>query len=266
MLQKHREVTVSIVLFFVAISILMFTYDRTEIAPGFELLSKFAFALLVAVVIRVTTVFLYRDRSADFDKFLALGMDLVHDPLTDENLRDRLGNSRDIRVLKTWFPESTEIETGLELAVTKQQARVRLLLCKPKSAILKQRSLGAHEEAWWGSYKVYHAIRKVYKSVKTTQGTDVQIACYDSWPGCPVIWYDREILMGFYFRGKSSPSWPWVSVRTGSKLAKILDDQFNELWQLSNTEHLDTPAKMAKWLKQNKSWRMLEAKPGGDRG
>src|SRR5205814_5813581 len=53
----------------------------------------------------------------------------------------------------------------------------------------------------------------------------VEIGCYDSWPGCPVIWYDRKILMGFYFRGAPSPEWPWVSVKAGSELAIILEDQ-----------------------------------------
>jgi hypothetical protein len=44
-------------------------------------------------------------------------------------------------------------------------------------------------------------------------------------------------------------TWPWISVSKGSKLAQILDDQFYDLWKHSDTEHLDTLAKMAKWLK-----------------
>ncbi len=187
----------------------------------------------------------------EYKKFLAFGMVKLHDPMTDENLRDRLGSSKDIMVLKTWFPESTEIETGLEWAITNQNARIRLLLCKPESAILQQRSLGAHEKAWWGSYKVYHAVDKIYKLIKNKPEADVKIACYDSWPGCPVIWYDEEIIMGFYFRGKASPAWPWVSVDRGSRLALILHDQFKELWELSD-EHLDTLDEMNNWLNRNK--------------
>ncbi len=195
-----------------------------------------------------------------FRKFLDLGMERIHDPLTDRNLRDRLASSKNIKVLKTWFPESTQIATGLERAINEHRARVRLLLCKPQSVILEQRSLGAHQRAWWGSFKVCEAIEDVYRWVKATPGVDVKIRCYDSWPGCPVIWCDDTILMGFYFRGRASPAWPWVSVKKDSRLAKILDDQFNDLWEDDNTEHLDTPQLMAKWLAESKKCKTLRAR------
>jgi hypothetical protein len=203
----------------------------------------------------VNSMSLY-DKIEEFDKFLALGMKRLHDPLTDENLQNRLGSSRDIKVLKTWFPESPDIENGLEQAIKERKATVNLLLCKPGSVILKERSLGAKEEARWGSYKVYHAIKKIREWVKATPDAHVQIAIYDSWPGCPVIWYDNEILMGFYFRGKSSPAWPWISVETGSRLAGILSDQFDELLKLS-VEHLATPDDMDDWLDRNSDFDTL---------
>jgi hypothetical protein len=202
----------------------------------------------------VNSMSLY-DKIEEFDKFLALGMKKLHDPLTDENLQYRLGSSRDIKVLKTWFPESADIENGLEEAI-KQKAVVRLLLCKPGSVLLEQRSLGAVEKPRWGSFKVYDAVKKIRGWVKTTPGADVQIAIYDSWPGCPVIWYDNEILMGFYFRGKSSPAWPWISVEKGTRLAGILDDQFKNLWGEA-VECLVTPDELESWLERNKDFNSL---------
>lgn len=195
--------------------------------------------------------------SADLEAFLNVGMQTVHDPLTHENVRDLLARANHIKVLKTWFPESTEIESGL-LAAIEHRARVELLLCKPDSDILKSRSLGAHEPELWGSYKVYHAVEKVYEALEATPRAKVEIACYDSWPGCPVIWYDGNILMGFYFRGKASPAWPWVSVKAKTKLAKILENQFKELWTLTRprTVLLKTRKQMAQWLKKNKTWDM----------
>lgn len=197
-------------------------------------------------------------RPARFEEFMDLGMDMVHDRLSHKNLKERLEGSEKIRVLKTWFPESKVIGNGLRSAITKQHAKVRLLLCKPGSSILKCRSLGAHEEAWWGSHKVYQAIKDVHKWVQEAPNAQVEIACYDSWPGCPVIWYDESVLMGFYFRGDSSPEWPWVSVKPGTRLATILDDQFNELWRLSGTVHLDTRKQRASWLKKNRKWGMSQ--------
>jgi hypothetical protein len=92
--------------------------------------------------------------------------------------------------------------------------------------------------------------------VKATPEADVQIAIYDNWPGCPVIWYDNEILMGFYFRGRSSPAWPWVSVEKGTRLAKILDDQFYNLWGEA-VEYLITPGEMESWLERNEDFNHL---------
>lgn len=191
-------------------------------------------------------------------KFSALGMDGIHEYLTDENLQERLKASQDIRVLKTWFPESMQIAQGLigDKGAIAKKANVQLLLCKPRSVILRQRSLGADRPDWWGAFTVYEAVRMVYNQLLKTPNPAVRIALYDSWPGCPVIWYDDSILMGFYFRGKSSPAWPWISVRKGSELAEILEAQFNELWEDSNgdldTEHLDSPEQMKSWLDENK--------------
>jgi Domain of unknown function (DUF4062) len=195
------------------------------------------------------------------------GMEKAHHHLDDQDLQKFLLNSKKIRVLKTWFPESRQIAEGLEGAI-KNNATVSLLLCKPGSDILKQRSRGAHKDEWWGSFMVYHAVEDVKNFLRAREATDldrpaadVQIACYESWPGCPVIWYgqkdyDENILMGFYIRGRSSPSWPWVNVTKGSYLAKILHEQFDELWNLRDTERLNTLEEMSNWLEreENMKW------------
>ena len=253
--QRTREIVISAILLSVSLSLLSLTYifASTLSPPIYDLLSKFAFALLVAVVIRLTVVFLYRDRNADLDKFLALGIEKIYDPLSDKNLRDRLGDATEIKVLKTWFPENPEIESGLRQAITEKSANVELLLCHPGSTILKQRSLGADELAWWGDYKVYRAVQNVYDWTEGMSDDDlkVKIWLYDSWPGCPVIWYDKNILMGFYFRGAASPSWPWLSIKIKSRLADILMAQFEDLWNKA-TEKLSSREDMADWLKRNK--------------
>jgi hypothetical protein len=202
------------------------------------------------------------DKAEEYDKFSGLGMETIYEHLTHRKLKEFLQGARSIRVLKTWFPESNVIERGLSAAV-KNHARVRLLLCKPDSALLAQRSEGAHKSTDLGSRTAYHAIQTVHSLVEKTRGANVKIACYDSWPGCPVIWYDETILMGFYFRGDASPEWPWVSIRPHSEIARILEEQFNDLWELSDTEHLNTPGQMADWLQRNQKWG--GARPRGRR-
>jgi gas vesicle protein len=193
----------------------------------------------------------------NYHKFLEIGMEAIHDHLTDDNLRPRLAKARKIKVLKTWFPESVQIEDGLISAI-KQGATVELLLCKPESKILKERckSAGAEDCYTW----VYRAVKKVYESMIEKGNRNINIVLYDSWPGCPVIWCDKETLMGFYFRGKSSPRWPWVSVKADTPLAITLDEQYNELKSLPENVRLDSSDKMAKWLADNKKWEKPKIK------
>jgi len=192
--------------------------------------------------------------------FAAEGMEKAHHHLDDEDLQKYLVNSTSIKVLKTWFPESRQIGAGLIGAIDKN-ASVRLLLCKPGSDILKERSLGAHEAEGFGPFAVYDGVRLVFNCLlaRARLGkppADVKIGIYDSWPGCPVIWYGKKILMGFYIRGKSSPSWPWINVKEGSELAGFLSAQWVDLRDHEKTKHLNTLEEMKDWLEtpENKKW------------
>jgi len=193
------------------------------------------------------------NRAAVFGDFMKIGMDSAFGRLAHEDLQKYLQGARCIKVLKTWFPESAVIERGLSTAI-KRGARVRLLLCKPGSLLLEQRSVGAHRDASKGATTVYRAVENVHSLVQATPDANVKIACYDSWPGCPVIWYDDTTLMGFYLRGAPSPEWPWVGVKEGTPLAEALDDQYTELLNLPDTERLDTAQEMASWLRENRKW------------
>ncbi len=264
MQQKRKEKVVTTVLFFVAISVLIATGLRTETGLILGLLSKSAFALLVAVVIKGALVFLYREDLDPLYGFRDLGMEQIHYPLTDQNLRKLLKESRTIDVMKTWFPESVDIERGLEEAIKENRATVRLLLCQPYSAILTKRSADAKQDPWEGPHGVYRAVEHVRSWLVVEPRADVQIACYDDWPGCPMIRYreksgfgsSRRILMGFYFRGAPSPAWPWIRVKDKSELGDILDEQFKELW--AKAELLDNPEKMSDWLERNQQFRSAQ--------
>jgi hypothetical protein len=216
---------------------------------------------------------------AEFRKFVDLGIEEVHKHLDDQDLQEFLKGAKNIKVLKTWFPESRQIAAGLKCAIMKG-AKVKLLLLKPGTDLLKERSLGAGEKDWWGSFMIHYAVDVVHKSLlekqreadrrkkkcepgrnleEQEQEPRVRIAFYNSWPGCPVIWYDKTILVGFYIRGKSSPSWPWLRINKRSDLAKALEKQFDDLWK--DAKYLDTPKQMKSWLRRNKGLAPLGVVP-----
>jgi hypothetical protein len=213
---------------------------------------------LVKSFIRKTTRLLPEIKDPEIcpnlEAFSKLGMYKVVDQLPDQDLQKRLARSKKIKVLKTWFPETRVIGDGLEAAI-KSGAEVRLLLCKPESILLQQRSRTAlKDKQYRASTIVYKAIKDIHDWVQEKSGAEVEIGCYDSWPGCPVIWYDDKIIMGFYFRRAPSPEWPWISVKPQSVLAEILDRQYEDLWNLDDTLHLKTQEDRERWLDENKKW------------
>lgn len=193
------------------------------------------------------------NQATNWETFSNLGLQRIQ-YLRDENLQERLESAKKIKILKTWFPETLPIEDGLKAAV-ERGAEVRLLLSDPDSELLKQRSTTALRARNQGSQVVYRAIESILQWVGSSELT-VEIGLYDSWPGCPVIWYDQNILMGFYFRRAPSPEWPWVSVRDGSDLANILEAQFRDLWATAH-QTLKTKDDIRKWLDDNSKWREL---------
>lgn len=254
---KAKELWILGSLFILALSLLFFftrpagqPYSKTA-----DLLTKVAFAVLVTVLVRLLAFLLDALKEPDHSTtFAKLGMLRIFDPLGDEELQKRLARSRKIRVLKTWFPETTTIERGLELAIKRKKAKVRLLLAHPDSPVLEQRIRGAGEIRGHGATMVIRTLNQVVDWVGNSKDADVQIGLYDSWPGCPVIWCDSTVLMGFYFRGRSSPHWPWVEVEAGSKLDKeILKSQFDSLWSHCDTIKFSTTAEIVAWLAQRKS-------------
>jgi len=254
MRQSRKEFVISTALIGAALLLLSVTYGRTEESKALDLLSKIAFALLVAVLIRGITTYVYRDRTADFNKFLELGMEDIHEQLSDQKVREFLSRANHIKVLKTWFPESEQVEAGLERAVVDGNATVQLLLCHPDSTLLAERSLGAGHARGWGSSMVFRAIERMHQASLQAPQASVQIALYEGWPGCPVIWHDQHILLGFYFRGKASPAWPWITIRNKSHFASICNANFQDLWQQARVR-LTNGADMQSWLESHAHYR-----------
>ncbi len=152
-----------------------------------------------------------------------------------------LGQCRErVIILKTWFPEDGKIAAGLDQAFM-NGANVQLVLCNPWADILGIRSTSAdvlhRQAAKW--------IRRGLDVVKkwAHRDCDFKIGLYNAWPGCPVIWADGRIFMGFYFRKYPSPQQRWIEVRAKSPLADVLDEQLTGLWkrafQITNTAQLD---------------------------
>lgn len=252
MRRNRIELSVIVVLLVLAFGLLSASYEGSKDNRFFDIVSKFSFAMLVAIVSRLVNLsFSLTDAQKDtalgrYETFSKLGMMLVHDPLSDFEVRDRLAKSKRIQVLKTWFPENADIEVGLQHALTNNGASVKLLMAHPDSRMLSVRSVGAGESADHGALTVMRLLRHIDGWVSQGKKGKFEICLYDGWPGCPVIWYDRNILMGFYFVGKASSCWPWVEVKHNSKLAKILNEQFELLWK--DEGKIDTCQKLRDWL------------------
>jgi hypothetical protein len=260
MTRKTKEWVLALVLVSIAVALIAISARISTFSIS-DLSSKLAFAVIIAVIIRAALFWLYGPDVHAFDKFQDLGMQKLYYPMKDEDLQRRLSESESIRVLKTWFPETTDIKDGLRHAIVHNKAKVRLLLCHPRSDLLQKRSDSAERNPLLGSRTNYEAVLSISNWLKDAPGADVKISFYDDWPGCPVIWYrkkgvllsSQQIIMGFYFRKRSSPSWPWISVRPGSELARILKEQYEDLLSNGSVESLSSLEQMQEWLKENKT-------------
>jgi len=182
--------------------------------------------------------------------FVKLGMNAAY-YLDETDIKTRLAKSDNIKVLKTWFPETEVLEDGLREALENNNASIKLLLSHPKSDILRERSHSAGEERGHGHDKVIRAIQRLHNWISKTGKGKVEIGLYYGWPGCPVIWHGENAIMGFYFWGNSSPHWPWVEVEPDTILDKILNKQFDSLWNDSRTEKLVGVKELGVWLEKN---------------
>jgi len=237
-----RDVVVSSLLFGVSLIILAVLYGRTGWLP--ELFSKLAFGLLISVLVRLTTVFLY-DTKVD-ESFQRFGMKSV-EYLPTVEVGERLKGAERIDVMKTWFPDHPDIRDGLRAALTNQKTKVRLLLSHPDSDLLRARSDGAGQDLAHGAREVIHTLQDLYNYTQD-ETAKFEIALYNGWPGCPIIWYDKKVLLGFYLRGRSSPFWPWIEIKRGSDFEKkVLRKQFDDLWNV--TPKIKDRKELFNWLK-----------------
>lgn len=213
----------------ISIAILFGLYGE-EPAKGVDLLTKIAFAILVAALTRLLWLgFGTLEKPGDAESFRELGMLRIKKALSDSELKKRLSRARRIRVLKTWFPETPDIEEGLEIALGKPGTELELFLLHPESSILAVRSQGAGKGEDHGRIKVEAAREQLRAWVHEGDNVKVHFVLYDGWPGSPIIQLDDKFLLGFYFRRKSSPRWPWIEIEKESDMGKILEGQFEDV-------------------------------------
>lgn len=258
MSDRRKELWILSTLAVLAVSLLLFSMPESE-TPWADFGTKLAFAILVALVVRLLAWAL--EGPSEDDGFQALGMRRVNRRLSDEELRDHLAEASQIRVVKTWFPETRVIAEGLERAICERSATVKLLLAHPDSEVLAVRSDGAGKARNYGGHSVTEALRQLCGWASSNQGARVEVHLYDSWPGSPVIWCNERAFLGFYLRGAPSPEWPWIEVSQGSELYDVLNKQFYELWGLrpdpgspaeQRFESLDGAAKICSWVDERR--------------
>lgn len=237
---KTRDAWLAIVFTIIIFVGYGFNVDPTSVSENawYDLILKLIPNIIVVLLVFTFVHFYYFKRTSDLFSFHDIGMEKVLTEFNPEKQGELLSNAKEIKVLKTWFPDHDKIKTGI-LDAIKNKAEAKLLLCKPNSNILKIRSEGSGNIKNHGHDEIISFIKSV-SQINQTNGLNLQIRFYDEWPGAPLIWIDKNLYMGFYFRNMSSPFWPWIKVRKDSKMDKILNEQFNELWLKANSSTGDS--------------------------
>ena len=177
---------------------------------------------------------------------------------SSDKLSKQIKSAKEIRILKTWFPEDNQLLTAFEEALDNRDTKIELLLCHPDYELLRVRSVGAGEEAVEGGRRVISALRSIRRRrcgdsepkgcFADNENCNTKVGLYRAWPGCPVIWCDDRIFIGYYFLGRSSLRSPWIKVKSDSALAKVLDEQFTSLWKDDRTKRFESCEDLKTWL------------------
>jgi hypothetical protein len=192
-----------------------------------------------------------------YESFIRHGLISLHHPsIKPTTLYNYLSESSSIRILKTWFPEDNLLEKGLENALQKNTTSIEMLLCHPESPLLSMRSISAGENKGEGAHKVVRALQLLHRwrYVEMTgyfdddERCNCKIGLYKTWPGCPIIWCDNVMFLGFYFLGNPSPKNPWIEVNPDSDLGVILNNQFKLLWEHKETHRFKSGEELGHWL------------------
>lgn len=188
--------------------------------------------------------FIYRSSTGNL---LEVGM-IGRQFLDSEEVLRRLQDAQSILITKTWFPETDDIATALTTAL-KRGARIKLILCHPESDILRVRCEGAGVTLDTAVQWIVEGLRIVHDCAKSEDQFD-GIAFHNVWPGCPVIRVDERVYMGFYFRGDTSPSFPWIEIKNNSRIGRQLRSQEEELWRAAE-DRLDGLESLRAWLESH---------------
>ena len=133
-------------------------------------------------------------------------------------------------------------------------ATIQMILCNPKAPILGKRAKSTEHTHEQAAEWIYHGLDMVLKNASPT--TFKGIGFYDTWPGCPVIWADHRMFMGFYLWRYTSPNQRWVEVEVKSDLWVALENQKTHI--LKDAVQLGTLDKLRTWIKDNPLDELLE--------
>jgi hypothetical protein len=188
-------------------------------------------------------------KNIDDSKKRDLGIQSCLSDLNTTVLSEKLSKAKKIRVLKTFFPEDSALETGLRQAFKNQKASVELFLLDPNSEILKDRSRSIKPtEPDLGRRKVLTAIRLIYDEVYKSGKGRGSVVLFNNWPGCPIVEIDDTFYLGMYLLGTSSPHNPWFEIKPNSMLAQKLSDQFDYIFKNYDPIILDEQEKFNPYL------------------
>ena len=153
-------------------------------------------------------------------KLAIVGIKGIKQKLPNGSLRELLINAKEIKVLKTFFPEHLVLEQGLTKAL-ENNAKIELFLLNPSSSMLVYRSRSLNTDDNYGKTKVIKALEIMGKNLG-----EGKVVLFDSFPGNPLIMIDKSLFLGLYLIGFVSPDSPWFEIDEKSELYNKLLGQF----------------------------------------
>lgn len=178
------------------------------------------------------------------------GVEAIYEHLSDLKALEEISREDEIVVLKSWYLDNDPFRERFYEMIDVCDANihparsVQILVCHPNSEILKVRSKSAKEMPNFGGDQMRTSLPELFKRMKkrnarqfgkvsSDEKTRDSIGFFNEWPSSPIILYGDWALVGYYFKGDSSPNWPWIKVRRNSPFGRVLFDQIEKFRKIS---------------------------------
>jgi len=252
-LNAYKVLIIGYTLFLLGGGFIVFPYFLS-LSPSLEgVFNTIGVALLPTGLISLVNEYFLRrsmmsEMTKQFDLFLDDNIKQIYDQkvsnasIYESNPTEKVCNSfrqsnEQIFLLNNWIPDFDGLRQGLRVALS-NDVKIRILLMNPKSdfSTIRGSEIGFEDPHMLQSYMRLDLDEIVEFLEEYDNMNRAEIRLFDELPAMPVYATEKDMYVGWYFKGERAVTCPVIKV-SHRKLSvyKEIKDSFDYMWEHNNT-------------------------------